>query len=166
MIQRIQSVYLLIVVILGTVLYFMPVVVFTTPYDAGIQREFELSAAGLEETSDDYGFTDMVLEPVEMSGTAMLAVATFLMPLLAMAIIFLYRRRIFQARMCIFLAAFCIGYYAVLGAFIWFGKRQVAADWDLLFSACIPLINLVLTLMAARQILKDEAKVRAADRLR
>lgn len=166
MIQRIQSIYLLVVVILGVALYFMPVVAFTTPYEAGIQRMFELGAQGLEEKTDDYSYTGIVLEPLTMRGTGVLAVATLLIPALAAGIIFLYRRRILQAHICIFLAAFCIGYYAVLGVFIWFGKRQIAPEWDMLFGSCIPLINLVLTLMAARQILKDEAKVRAADRLR
>lgn len=166
MIQRIQSVYLLMVVILGTVLYFMPVVAFTTPYEAGIQRMFELGAQGLEEKTDDYRYTGRTLEAVELRGTGVLAVATLLIPALAAAIIFLYRRRILQARLCLFLAAFCAGYYAVLGVFVWFGRHEVARDWDMLFGSCIPLINFVLTLMAARQILKDEAKVRAADRLR
>ena len=32
--------------------------------------------------------------------------------------------------------------------------------------ACLPLVCLVLTVMATRRILKDEAMVRAADRLR
>ena len=32
--------------------------------------------------------------------------------------------------------------------------------------AAIPLVNVVLTMMATRRILKDEALVRAADRLR
>ena len=166
MIQRIQSVYLLIVVLLGLVLYFMPVVAFTTPYDAGVQRMFELGARGLEEVTDDISFTGRMLEPVSLSGTGVLAVANLIIPILAFVIIFMYRRRIWQARLSIFLAMFCLGYYAVLGVFIRYGKREVAADWDMLFGSCIPLICFVLTLMAARQILKDEAKVRAADRLR
>lgn len=166
MIQRIQSLYLLIVVLLGLGLYFMPVVVFTTPYDAGVQRMFELGAQGLEEVTDDYSFMGVTLEPVSLNGTSMLAVATLLIPVLALIIIFMYRNRIRQARMSIFLAMFCLGYYAVLGVFIWYGKREVASDWDMLFGSCIPLINFVLTLMSARRILKDEAKVRAADRLR
>ena len=166
MIQRIQTLYLLTVVILGTVLYFMPVVAFTTPYEAGVQRMFELGAGGLVEQTDDYSFTGRHLEQVTLAGTWALAVATLLIPLLAGVIIFLYKKRILQARLCIFLAMFSLGYYGVLGVFVWYGKREVAADWDILFGACIPLICFVLTLMSARQILKDEAKVRAADRLR
>ena len=166
MIQRVQTIYLLLVVILGVVLFFLPVVAFTTPYEAGVQRMFELGALGLEELTDDYSFTGLRLKPVTLSGTGVLAVATLLIPVLALVIVFLYRRRILQARLCLFLAAFCAGYYGVLGVFIWFGKRQVAPDWDMLFGSCIPLICLVLTLMSARLILKDEAKVRAADRLR
>ncbi len=166
MIQRRQTLYLLLIVILGIVLYFVPVVQFTTPYDAGVQRMFELSAQGLEEETDSYTYRMDELQPVALDGIAVLAVTTWLIPLLALTIIFFYRKRIWQARMCIFLACLCVGYYAILGVYIWFGKQQVAEDWDLLFGSCIPLINLVLTLMSARAILKDEARVRAADRIR
>ena len=102
MIQRIQTLYLLTVVILGTVLYFMPVVAFTTPYEAGVQRMFELGAGGLVEQTDDYSFTGRHLEQVTLAGTWALAVATLLIPLLAGVIIFLYKKRILQARLCIF----------------------------------------------------------------
>jgi hypothetical protein len=40
------------------------------------------------------------------------------------------------------------------------------ADWYLNVWAGIPLVNVVLLMMATRRILKDEALVRAADRLR
>jgi len=39
-------------------------------------------------------------------------------------------------------------------------------DWHIMPAACVPLVCMVLTLMATRAILKDEALVRAADRLR
>jgi hypothetical protein len=40
------------------------------------------------------------------------------------------------------------------------------ADWYINVWAAIPLVNLILLMMATRRILKDEALVRAADRLR
>jgi hypothetical protein len=46
------------------------------------------------------------------------------------------------------------------------GMTLADADWYITFWAAIPLVNIVLTMMATRRILKDEALVRAADRLR
>ena len=42
----------------------------------------------------------------------------------------------------------------------------VNCEWYLTMWSAIPLVNVVLTMMATRRILKDEALVRAADRLR
>jgi hypothetical protein len=166
MIQRLQTVYLLLVVILGALLYFLPVIQFTSPVHDGVQRMFELSATGLTELTEEYSFAADGLESVSLEGTWGLALATLLIPALSFIVIFLYRKRIWQARLCFFQAMLCMGWYGVMLVYVWFGRHNVARDWDILFGACIPLINCVLTLMAMRRILKDEAMVRAADRLR
>jgi hypothetical protein len=46
------------------------------------------------------------------------------------------------------------------------GQILAGADWYLTVWAALPLVNIILTMMATRRILKDEALVRAADRLR
>lgn len=166
MIQRRQSIYLLIIVILGIVLMFQPVIAFSSALQDGVQRMWELSATGLTELTEEYSYQAADLIPVQMNGIWGLALTTILIPILALVIIFLFKKRILQARLCIFLAALCVGYYAILAVYGWFGCKLIAPEWDILFWACIPLICLVLTLMSARAILKDEALVRAADRLR
>ena len=69
----------------------------------------------------------------------------------------------------------CLGYYALLALYVAYivkgyepiGEQTLAgADWYLTVWAAIPLVNMVLTMMATRRILKDEALVRAADRIR
>lgn len=165
MIQRRQTLYLLLIVILGIVLYFLPVLQFTTPDREGIPRLFDLGAYGLRELTEEYSYvTD--LPAVVMKGIWGLTVTTLIMPLLALVIIFLYRHRMVQARLCILLFLLCLGYYGVLLIYAWFGKHNIAHEWSVLFGSCIPLICAVLTAMAARRILKDEALVRSADRLR
>ena len=104
-----------------------------------------------------------------------LAAITVVIPALALLIIFLFRRRLLQARLNIVNVVLCLGYYAMLALYIAFivkgyepladSKLQGAA-WYLSVWAAIPLVNIVLTMMATRHILKDEALVRAADRLR
>ena len=161
MIQRIQTLYLLLVVILGTLLcIFSPV-------------EFLLPDA-----------TDYVsLHALDKWPLAVMSIA---IPLLALVIIFLYKRRLLQARLNIMNVVLCLGYYALLALYVAYIVKgyepldavncqlstvncqlsTVNCEWYLTMWSAIPLVNVVLTMMATRRILKDEALVRAADRLR
>ena len=150
MIQRIQTLYLLAVVVLGILLIWQPVVQFVTPEEAAELQIWDLNALG----------------GAPIQGVWGLLVTTLLIPLLALVDIFLYKKRILQARLNIFTIMLCLGYYGVLALYIWLAKMSLGVDWHILPWASIPLICLVLTLMATRRILKDEALVRAADRLR
>ena len=161
MIQRIQTLYLLAIVILGITLIFQPVLQLNTLESADELRIYNLSASGLELlTNED-------CQPVIcLQGLWGLLVTTALIPLLALIDIFLYRKRILQARLNIFLAMLCLGYYGVLYIYIWQAKLALEVEWNIVPWASIPLICFVLTIMATRRILKDEALVRAADRIR
>lgn len=150
MIQRIQTIYLLLVVALGTALMFLPVVQLVTPEDAAVQQMWELTPLSLTALNGWWGLT----------------LATVLIPALALVDIFLYRKRLLQARLNIFTVMLCLGWYGVLAIMIWFAGMNMGTEWHIEFAACLPLICLVLTMMATRAILKDEALVRAADRIR
>ena len=150
MIQRIQTLYLLAVVALGIALIWQPVVQFVTPEDAAELQVWELGALG----------------GAPLQGLWGLLVTTLLIPVLALIDIFLYNRRIVQARLNIFTVMLCLGYYGVLAIYIWLAKMSLGVDWHIMPCASFPLVCMVLTLMATRRILKDEALVRAADRIR
>lgn len=150
MLQRIQTLYLLLVVILGVLLCFFAPVEFLVPGGT--------SYVGL------LAFSKWPL-----------AVLTVSIPVLALLIIFLYRRRLLQARLCIVNVVLCLGYYALLALYTAFvikgyeplgGQLMGGAEWYLTVWASLPLVNVVLSMMAVRRILKDEALVRAADRIR
>jgi len=149
MIQRVQTLYLLAVVALGIALIWLPVLQLVTPEEADLQV-YELSALG----------------GAPLQGLWGLLVTTILIPLLALVDIFLYKKRILQARLNIFLAMLCLGYYGVLAIYIWQARLALGVEWHLMPWASFPLVCFVLTLMATRAILKDEALVRAADRIR
>ena len=142
--------YLLAIVALGIALLFLPVVEFVTPEEASELHIWELTALG----------------GAPLQGLWGLLVTTALIPLLALVDIFLYKKRLLQARLNIFLAMLCLGYYGVLAIYIWQAKLALGVDWHILPYASFPLVCFVLTLMATRRILKDEALVRAADRIR
>ena len=150
MIQRIQTIYLLAVVALGIALIWLPVVQLVTPEEAAELQIWELTALG----------------GVPLQGLWGLTLTTILIPVLALIDIFLFKKRLVQARLNIFLAMLCLGYYGVLAIYIWQAKLALDVDWNILPYASFPLICFVLTLMATRRILKDEALVRAADRIR
>ena len=150
MIQRMQTLYLLAVVALGIALIWLPVVEFVTPEEASELRIWEMTAIG----------------GVPWQGLWVLLVATLLIPALALVDIFLFKKRILQARLNIFTAMLCLGYYGVLAIYIWQAKLALGVDWHIMPWASFPLVCFVLTIMATRRILKDEALVRAADRIR
>lgn len=150
MIQRIQTLYLLLVVILGTLLCFFSPIQFLMP-----QATEYISLHALDKWP--------------------LAVMSMAIPLLALVTIFLFKRRLLQARLNVMNVILCLGYYAILALYVAYvvkgyepiaEQTLVGAEWYLNLWAAIPLVNIVLTLMATRRILKDEALVRAADRLR
>ena len=149
MIQRIQTLYLLAVVALGVALFWLPVVQFVTPESQTLQV-WQLSALGGAPLQGLWGLT----------------LTTALIPLLALVDIFLFKKRLIQARLNIFTVLLCLGYYGVLAIYIWLAKMALGVEWHILPWASFPLVCLVLTLMATRRILKDEALVRAADRIR
>lgn len=164
MIQRIQSLYLLAIIVLGIALFCVPVLQFTTPESAAVQRMWELSASGLDEVTPNLDM--LFVEPMHLRGVWGLSIATALIPFLGMVVLFLFKRRMWQARINIFLALLCLGYYGILAIYVWFAKMNMDVEWNICFGACIPLICFILTLSATRRILKDEALVRAADRIR
>ena len=150
MIQRIQTLYLLLVVILGTLLCFFSPVQFLMP-------------EGIDYVN------------LQAFDKWPLAVMTLAIPVLAFVNIFLFKSRLLQARMNIVNVIFCLGYYALVALYVAFvvkgyepihGMTLMDADWYINLWAAIPAINIVLTMMATRRILRDEALVRAADRIR
>jgi len=150
MIQRIQTLYLFVVVVLGIMLIWLPVVQFVSPVEAEELQMWELTALG----------------GAPLQGLWGLLVATLLIPVLALVDIFLYNKRILQARLNIFTVMLCLGWYGVLAIYIWLAKMSLGLEWHIMPCASIPLVCMILTIMATRRILKDEALVRAADRIR
>ena len=168
MIQRIQTLYLLLVVILGTLLCIFSPVEFLLP------------------NATDY----VSLHALDKWPLAVMSIA---IPLLALVTIGMYKRRLLQVRLNIMNVVLCLGYYALLALYVAYIVKgyepldavncqlstvnyqlstvncqlsTVNCEWYLTMWSAIPLVNVVLTMMATRRILKDEALVRAADRLR
>ncbi len=159
MIQRIQTLYLLLVVVCSVLLCCFAPIQFMTPKTEAIQQRYEMNFAHLQNTTD--------LAAVEnVQSIWALPVLVIAIGAIALLTIFLFKRRLLQARLCIFNMVLMLGYYIVLAVYIFFACKQLHVDWFINMWAALPLVSIILTVLAMRAIAKDEALVRAADRLR
>ncbi len=152
MIQRIQSVYLLVVTILLVVAMCQPVGQF-------------VAADGVTA----YQFTPLgiTLAAGASQSTWGLFCILLLSAVIALATIFLFRNRMLQIRMTVFNGILLVGYYIAVVAFIFILKGKIeASSFQLGWALCLPAICIILDYLAFRGIYKDEVMVKAADRLR
>ena len=151
MIQRIQSVYLLIVTILLVVTLCQPVGTFVEA-DAITAHSFKPLGVSFADGTfqSTWGMFGLLLV------SAIIAFAT----------IFLFRNRMLQVRMTIFNSLLLIGYYIVFGVFLYSLKADMTATYRIGWALCLPAVCIILNYLAFRAIYRDEIMVRAADRLR
>lgn len=150
MIQRIQSVYLLIVTALLIVAMCVPVGYFTNA--DGSFSEFSNLGVNLQNGCDS-------------SPWGMFAIL-LLSALIAFATIFLFRNRILQIRMTVFNSILLIGYYLTFFVFMFILQGKLGTSFHVLWGLSLPLVSIILNYLAIRAIGKDEVLVKAADRLR
>ena len=147
MIQRIQTVYLLIVTGLLITAMCLPMGYFTDT-----MGEHPFKALGMDVNG-------------AFQSTWGLFGILMLSTIVAFATIFLYKNRMLQIRMTIFSTILLVGYYATLITFIFMLKDDsmtFSASWTL----CLPFVAIILNWLAIRAIGKDEVLVKAYDRLR
>lgn len=152
MIQRIQTIYLLIVAIFSVVMMSLPVGNF-------VPAEYNIPSTEL---------TNLAL--VVADGTPDYAPWALFALLIVIAVvslvtIFLYRKRMLQIRLTLFNIILLIGYYVTMIVFVFMLKDENSTfvpSW----SVCLPLISIILNWLTIRAIGKDEMLVKAYERLR
>lgn len=150
MIQRIQSVYLLLAVLAIIGALCLPVGYFT----------------------DTDGVALLAFKPLEITlanGNLLSTWGLFAILLLGAFIpactVFLYRNRRLQMRMTLFNMLLLIAYHVVLLLFFLMLKNDFAT-FRLNWAICLPLIAIILDWLAFRAIRHDDEMVKAADRIR
>ena len=159
MIQRIQSLFLLGVVIFAFVMLIHPIssVSFTNGSNA------KMTILGVKTLSQPPGVFFHVY-PL----TALLILTT----LLAIATIFLYQKRTLQMRLCVYNILLYVGVVIMIFYYYFYLKRHEWPEgWvmnDHSFSICVvlPFVNIILLFQAFRAIRRDELLVKSYDRLR
>jgi len=151
MIQRIQSLFLLAVAVLSGLLMAGDLIIL----DNGTGTLFSVSFAGLGEVG---GKLLQRLWPL----SAIIA----LVPVMALAAIFLFKKRSLQMRLTMLILLLSIG-TIILGAFYIFmfdRKIEISLIWKI--KALFPIISAILAGLAYRKILQDDMLVKSYDRLR
>ena len=151
MIQRIQTLFLLAVLVLSALMCMGDLI----KMDNGTGTLFTISFAGLGEEG---GEIIQRLWP--------LSVIMVIVPLLAIIAIFLFKKRRLQMRVTMLVLLLSLG-TLILGAFyiIMFDRKiDITVIWQV--KAIFPLISAILAWLAYRSIMKDDQMVRSYDRLR
>jgi len=151
MIQRIQSVYWLVITALLVVTMLSPIGFFT---ETGGAFDSVLKPLGLTLAEGGY------------ESTWGLFAILLLNAVVAFATIFLYRNRMLQVRMCVFSALLQIGYYAAVAVFVYMLQNDLDAAFRPGWALALPLVCIILNYLAFRATYADEVMVRASERLR
>lgn len=155
MIQRIQTLYLLGVVVLTTLMICLPLAYFV----------------GGEETFNLYGYGLRSVATGEMyKTTVILAIILGLSALLPLVNIFLYKRRMTQIRYCVVEFVLLIGSLIMLAVHYYLFYRAFA-DFEfhaqgMKVTMLLPIASLFLNYLAMKAIAADEMLVRSVDRIR
>lgn len=149
MIQRIQTIYLLLVTGLLIAAMCLPVGYFsgadTLPH---VFKPLGVEFGGVFNST--WGMFGILL----------------LSSIIALATIFLYKNRMLQIRMSIFSSILLVGYYLTFISFLFVLKGDLAATYQMAWSLCLPLVAIILNILAIRAIGRDEMMVKAANHYR
>lgn len=154
MIQRIQSLYLLVAAALLAVAIFTPIASFT-----GGGTQLTLSAFELSDS-----------EGVYAESALWMGILLSLSALLPLVTIFLYKHRQLQIRLCGVELVLLVGDIAFMTIYYLLAERVVEATAfpasAIRFGAIMPVVAIVFVALAMRAIFRDELLVRSLDRIR
>ena len=151
MIQRKQTVFLLLALVASVVCLCLPI------------GRFMPESMGLGTEMYNLWIVDKTTGACQYSVWALFAVLIVTCPVTLVAI-FAYNNRRQQMRYCVFNMLLFIGWYVVYAVFALTSGN--GAKFHPSFACCLPFVAFVLTLLARKGISDDEKLVRAADRIR
>ncbi len=152
MIQRIQSLYLLAAAALMTVMCFVP---FATFLHGG--ELFRQTVWGIVSDGES---------AVTVVNTLPMGILTALSALLPLVILFLYKKRGLQMRLCIVEVILLVGLIVYLVMFLLRSGSDLSDGIAFSVVDLFPILAIILTLMAFNRILKDQLLVKSLDRIR
>jgi len=158
MIQRIQTLYLLLATVLMSLTLFLPLATITPKGG----EELVLRAYTIDNVPTGEIGSDLQIYLICLC--CLLALPT----LMSFVIIFLYKNRLLQIRLCVSEIVLLVGALAFIGIYCYRLYDIIAVDavFTLGFTSLMPIFAIVFVALAIRGIAKDEALVRSLDRIR
>ncbi|TKG94371.1 DUF4293 family protein [Puteibacter caeruleilacunae] len=154
MIQRIQSAYLLISLILVAILFAFPLIDFVgndgVIYFLDFAGFYKVASSGNELLYSGWPVASLI----------------GIICVLHLAILFLYKKRILQMRMTVFSIMLLLGYFGLSFYLATKYAGLIEGSYSFKVSFIFPLIAIILDYLAIRAIGKDEALIRSIDRIR
>ena len=155
MIQRIQTLYLLLATAMMSLTLFLPLATIVYGGNELVLKAFSVSGAE--------GFGGSL--PLYLG--ALLAVTT----LLLVVIIFMYKKRLAQIRLCVATIVLLLGSAAFIGLYSYrlcdlLSGMNYDKVFTLGFASLMPVVAIIPVVLAIRGIARDEALVRSLDRIR
>jgi hypothetical protein len=149
MLQRIQTLYLLIAEVLTISIFFSKIASFLTPN--GQELLLKYNGLFLMESKPEASLINT------WPMIALLAAAAFI----GFVTIFLYRRRLLQIRLCFFSMVLNFGLLVLFGYYIYSISVVDLSKFTFAIADIFPILSIVLYFMAYKNIAKDEALVMA-----
>lgn len=152
MIQRIQSLYLLLITAVLIAVLFLPFGVFQT-----LDTTYEYTAFSIKQA----GGGSLYAMPVWV-----LAVISVISATLAFVTVFFYKKRKVQIRLCFWNLLLMVLFYFAYAVFLVMAMNDLKASFAVSYGLFLPLVAIILDYLTVRAIRKDEALVKSWDRIR
>jgi hypothetical protein len=151
MIQRIQSVYLFLVLLLSIAILFVPLAEYSIKEIPPNSIQFTL-----------LGFHSQTSNTLVLPAL----IVDIAIGLIALITIFQYNKRKIQIKLCLLNVFLTLALVALIFYYAFNFNGYYIKNQEYLFGICLPTLMILFLLLARRAIKKDDELVRAADRLR
>ena len=152
MIQRIQTLFLLLALVCMAIFYFVPFGSLELTTDAGIS-DVPMGLYGVDFGEEHY------------STLPLLILLSFVVLTLIFTI-FLFKHRILQMRICVFNLILTLGCSGLAFFFLYQASEKFATNYSTSILVVLPIVATIFIALAIRGIAKDEALIRSIDRIR
>ena len=172
MIQRIQTLYLFVVVVLFATMVATPLLDFKI-------NNVKLDVENKEQAKPDVKVTkDVKVYQMTYKGivdkesgdmlisTSLVTLYEIVVAVIALITIFLYKNRGSQIKLTIFNMVLQVGFYVVVAVYMYTAYKYANTDFDFHLPILFPLISLILSYLAFRAIVKDDLLVKSLGRVR
>ena len=175
MIQRIQTLYLFVVVVLFVTMLINPLMDFkivnqnidienikgdpTAKPEVRLKndvRTYQMTSRGIVDTKSGEKIVD----------TSLVTIFEVIVAAIAFISIFLFKKRTSQIKLTVFNIVLQLGFYIIVGIYCYTAYKYANAEFTFHLPIVFPLISAILSYLAFRAITKDELLVRSLGRVR